>query len=61
MWTQYFTCKACKRPVSRSGPDPLLLFDYCLRCDGLEALAEAYEELAVRGEREKLITVARAA
>jgi hypothetical protein len=37
------------------------LFDYCLRCDDLESVAEALEAFAVRGEREKLVTVVRAA
>jgi hypothetical protein len=57
MWTQYFTCKACQKSVSRTGPDPLDFFDYCLRCEHLELVAEALEVLAVRDELAKRRTV----
>jgi hypothetical protein len=61
VWIQCFTCKACNQAVSRSGPDPLEMLEYCLQCDDLEARAEAHEAFAIRGERDKLCTVTRAA
>jgi hypothetical protein len=53
VWIQYFTCLACRRDVSRSGPDPLERFEYCLRCEDLGVRAAAFEAFATRGERER--------
>ena len=61
MWTQYFTCKACQQSVSRSGPDPLALFDYCLRCEHRTVVAETLEVLAVHDELAKRRTMTGAA